>query len=117
MPSEVAENTLPDGHRVITASGELDQIELPRLRLAIREAFATGARQLILDMSRVTYIDSSVLAALIADSIEVENAGRALVVVTGTGGVMRSLELKGLMQIMRIAVSIDDALASLTADS
>jgi anti-sigma B factor antagonist len=110
MTSQLAENALPDGRRVITATGELDQIELPPLRLSIQNAFADGAREVIVDMSAVTYMDSSVLAALIAESIEAENRSVRLTVVTGTSGIMRSLELKGLIQVMHIVETLDQAL-------
>jgi anti-sigma B factor antagonist len=110
MTSQLAERALPDGRRVITATGELDQVELPPLRLTITTAFAEGVHHLILDMSGVTYMDSSVLAALIAESIEAENRGARLTVVTGTSGIMRSLELKGLVQVMDIVESLDQAL-------
>jgi anti-sigma B factor antagonist len=116
MTSQLAENTLPDGHRVITASGELDRIELPSLRSAVKAAFAE-VRRLILDMSDVTYIDSSVLAALITDSFEADKNGKRLVIVTGTGGIMRSLELKGLTQVMHITESVDEAVRLSSAES
>src|SRR3954454_7741164 len=112
MTSQLADTPLPDGPRVITARGELDRIELPSLRSALQKALS-DVQHLILDMSDVSYIDSTVLAALIADSMEADERGKQLVIVTGTGGIMRSLELKGLTQVMHIAETIEDAVRSL----
>ena len=55
----LAQITRPDGHRVITAHGELDRTELPALRVAIQNVLDESAPALILDMAEVTYIDSS----------------------------------------------------------
>jgi anti-anti-sigma factor len=108
----LADRITPDGLRVIEASGELDRTDLPYLRATLQRAFGDGIRALILDMSAVTYIDSSVLAALIAESLGADQRGSTLMIVTGTGGIMRSLELKGLAQVMHISESLEDAIAS-----
>ena len=102
---------------MITAHGELDRTELPALRVAIQNVLDQSAPALILDMAEVTYIDSSVLAALIAESLDADRRGKTLVVATGAGGIMRSLELKGLVQVMHIADSVDAAAADLAPPS
>src|SRR4051812_48251151 len=112
MSPTLAENTLPDGYRLLTASGELDRMDLPSLRATIQKAVAE-AGSVILDMSAVSYIDSSVLAGLISESLDADKAGGRLAIVTGTGGIMRSLELKGLMQVLHIAETVEAAIADL----
>ena len=107
----LVDTTTPDGVRVIEASGELDRVELPYLRNALQKAFSGGPPAVILDMSSVTFIDSSTLAMLISESFEADKRGTPLGIVTGTGGILRSLELKGLMQVMHIAETLDEALA------
>jgi anti-sigma B factor antagonist len=109
----LADRTTPEGVRVIEASGELDRVELPYLRSSLQHAFAEGLPAVILDMSAVTYIDSSVLAGLIAESLDADQRGAKLFIVTGLGGIMRSLELKGLTQVMHITESVDQALEQL----
>lgn len=109
----LSDRTTPDGLRVIHANGELDRAELAHLRTTVQAAFADGAPSVILDMTDVTFIDSSVLAALIAESLDADQRGALLVVVTGAGGIMRSLELKGLVQVMHIAETIEQATAQL----
>ena len=110
----LVDRTNPDGMRIIEASGELDRVELPYLRNALQKAFE-GAPAVVLDMSAVTYIDSSTLAALIAESLEADRRGTPLAIVTGPGGILRSLELKGLMQVMRIAETVDQAIELIRA--
>src|SRR6266496_3734652 len=106
MSPTLAENTLPDGYRLLTASGELDRVDLPALRTTIQRA-VTDAGAAVLDMSAVSYIDSSVLAALISESLDADKSGARLAIVTGAGGIMRSLELKGLMQVLHISETVE----------
>jgi anti-sigma B factor antagonist len=101
--------------RVFTASGELDRTDLPYVRSALSKAFASGERAVVLDMSEVTYIDSSVLAGLIAESLDADRRGATLAIVTGTAGILRSLELKGLIQVMHISETLEAATADLPA--
>ena len=114
MP-DLDQRTRPDGHRVVTAAGELDRTDLAYLKRALREAFDETSAGVVLDMADTTYIDSSILAALIAESIDADERGSRLVIATGTGGILRSLELKGLTQVMHITTSVDEAVARLSA--
>ena len=109
----IADRTTPDGLRVITAGGELDWSELPDVRHTLREAFSDGGRAVVLDVSDVTYTDSSVLAGLIAESLEADRRGATLAIVTGRAGILRSLELKGLLQVLHVWETIDAAAAAL----
>jgi anti-anti-sigma factor len=109
VPS-LEQQTLPDGHHVVRATGDLDRTDLTDLRRAIRLAFEQAIDGVVLDMSEVSYIDSSVLATLIAESLDADKRDAILVIVTGTGGIMRSLELKGLIEIMHVATTLDDAM-------
>jgi anti-anti-sigma factor len=113
VQQELGHDTLPGGHRVITAHGELDRSDLPHLRGRLQGAFGEDLRALILDMSDVTYIDSSVLAVLISESLDADKRNATLMIVTGTGGIMRSLELKGLTQVMHITETLDQAVEQL----
>ena len=109
----LADKTTPDGLRVITASGELDRTDVPYVRNAVVRAFGRGRSAVVLDMSGVTYIDSSILAALIAESLDADKRGATLASVTGSAGILRSLELKGLTQVMHISETIQEAAAAL----
>jgi len=52
-----------DGVHVITARGDLDLLTAPRLRALLDEAAGAGA--LLLDLTRVTFMDSTALNALL----------------------------------------------------
>jgi anti-anti-sigma factor len=109
--ADLDHQTRPEGHRVVAAAGELDRTDLGHLRRALQDAFAEATAGVILDMSQTSYIDSSILAALIAESIEADERGSMLAIATGRAGIMRSLEMKGLTRVMHIAESVDEAIA------
>jgi anti-sigma B factor antagonist len=106
----LADRTTPDGLRIIEARGELSLTELPSIRSALRRAFADGTPAVILDMSAVTFVDSSALATLISESLDADKRGTPIAIVARPGGILRSLELKGLTTVLHIAETVDQAI-------
>jgi anti-anti-sigma factor len=61
---EIQSETQGDTAR-LTVSGELDIATVPRLEEAVATALAQGARSLIVDLSRLAFVDSSGLRMFI----------------------------------------------------
>jgi anti-sigma B factor antagonist len=59
-----------DGHRhgwtILQVEGEMDLVSSPGVRQRVHEAVADGDRRLVIDLSRVTFCDSSGIGVLIA---------------------------------------------------
>jgi anti-sigma B factor antagonist len=86
-----------DGRCNVLLSGELDIATAPRVRRAITRTFALGrTRTLMLDMSRLEFIDSSGLAAIMHAGSLCERSGCELAVIRGPDAVHRVFELSGL---------------------
>jgi anti-sigma B factor antagonist len=86
-----------DGRCNVLLSGELDIATAPRVRRAITRTFALGrTRTLMLDMSRLEFIDSSGLAAIVHAGSLCERSGCELAVIRGPDAVHRVFELSGL---------------------
>jgi anti-anti-sigma factor len=106
------------GHAACVAhvSGDLDCTTVPALREAVDEAVSDGCTTVVLDLSEVSYLDSSALGFLVwADRRLVPAHGR-LVLAGARSDVSRILELSGLVGVApSVAVSgtVDDALASM----
>lgn len=100
--------TLPDGRTVLAVGGELDAADVDQLRTTLR-ALTGENDQIVADLSEITYLDSSILAVLITESLEADGRGRRITLVTGANGLLRTFELKGLMQVMHIVHGLDDA--------
>lgn len=92
---------------LVTARGELDASDVEEFRAFISNSFAQS-QQIVVDLGAIDYIDSSILALLISESLEADKHGRVLTIVTGPNGLLRSFELKGLMQVMHIARTLAD---------
>jgi anti-sigma B factor antagonist len=78
----------------VAASGELDLATAPELSTAV--AAHHDARLLVLDVTAVTFIDSSGVRALIEADRSRAGSSSRLVVLAGEGPVRRMLELCGL---------------------
>ena len=79
--------------RVVSPEGELDMATAPALREALRGEAATS---LVLDLRKVTFMDTSGLQVLIESARAAEEQGRTLHVVRGTNAVQRLLDIAGL---------------------
>jgi len=84
-----------DGTVGIAVRGELDMSAAPDLAEAIAGA-RTGADTLVLDLSRVTFLDSSAIGALVAAGRDVLEAGGRLQIGPRSEIVSRVLEITGL---------------------
>ena len=87
-----------NGQIVIAAVGEVDAASADTLRAAIFEAVDGGASSLAIDMSEVSFIDSSGLRVLIAGYKAAESAGGALTVQAPSDAVVRLLEITGQLE-------------------
>ena len=71
-----------DGVPVVRVGGELDLHAVPELRAAFDKLMEEGPRALVLDLSEVTFIDSTALGAIVGVHKRLEPEGRLAVVCT-----------------------------------
>ena len=62
-----------NGHVLVRAVGELDIASAPSVTTAAEDAFADGYRLLLLDLSGISFMDSTGLSALLALHREAES--------------------------------------------
>jgi anti-anti-sigma factor len=77
--------------------GEVDVVVVPEVREALDATIRKGCRNLVLDLTRVTYADSSALGLLVWIDHRLAPAGGKLVLVGANRDVTRVLELSGLV--------------------
>jgi len=102
-----------DGAVVVRVAGELDTLTTPRLRQAVAEALddAAGA-VVILDLTKVTFLGSPGLAALVEAVSKARRRGGPLrMVVDNARQVIRPIELTGLDDVLALYETVDEALA------
>jgi len=88
------------GHTALRVTGDLDLETAPQVLAAIEPHLAGGTEPLVLDLSRLTFIDSSGLSALIRVHQRTTDAGRGLAIVPPTPPVAKVLEITGLDEVL-----------------
>jgi anti-anti-sigma factor len=96
----VSANPNRAGVLVVTVSGELDTATRDRLTSAVA-ASAKGARECVIDLSGVTFIDAGGIRGLLTCQRHIHHPG-ATVTLVGVGGeVGRVLRLAGVDEVLR----------------
>lgn len=86
---------------ILHVAGELDIGTVPELRARLTRAVTAGATGVVVDLSRVTFIDSVSLAALVAARAKLGPSGR-LAIVAATPFVQLVLEASGLDRVLNV---------------
>jgi anti-sigma B factor antagonist len=91
----------PEG-LLIRVSGEVDLYSSPELRKVILKSVPSAKGDLAIDLSGVTYIDSSGVATLVEGLRSAHENGAGLVLVTPSPAVMQVLELARLDSVFEV---------------
>jgi anti-sigma B factor antagonist len=115
MPPEFAiiEQGSEAGHYVIAARGEIDLFTAPELKQVITEVIENGERRVAIDLSEVSFLDSTALGVLIGAVKRLRSRGGALAVVNTDSSIAKTFEITGLDQIFTIVASRTEALEAL----
>lgn len=111
----VTSEAVPAGPGLITASGELDYHTGPQLKAALEGVPLESGAVLLLDLSGITYCDSTGVSVLAHAYRRVEAAGATLVLAGAAPSVFRLLSFTGLDRLFRSYDSVETALSALTA--
>jgi anti-anti-sigma factor len=83
---------------VIALEGEWDLAQQPATRDAVRKALERPPERLVLDLSRLSFIDSSGVHGVIDLSMRAARQGIGLAIIPGPRAVQRVFELCGLTE-------------------
>jgi stage II sporulation protein AA (anti-sigma F factor antagonist) len=101
--------TATDGIRVLTLAGEIDHHTGDQLHRALDTTGTTRPR-IVIDMRRVTFMDSSGINILIAAYRAVTQADGWLRLAAPTDSVLRALQLVGVDDLIECHPTLHDAL-------
>lgn len=99
------------GATVLTVSGELDVAASPQLSEKLNEAIRVKHGDMVVDLRRVSFVDSTGLAVLLNALRRLTRARRRMAVVIGEGAVKRAFEVTRLHWTFDVFGDVDDALA------
>jgi anti-sigma B factor antagonist len=104
------DTTVVDGAAtVIEATGRLDMVAAPQLKALVQSAVTKGQTPVVIDLSGVTFMDSTGLAALISGLRVTRQAGSDLRIAGAASQVLSVLQMTGIDRIIRPYASADEA--------
>lgn len=97
-------------HVLVTPRGEIDMATTRQLREVLDRLIVDGSVHLIVDLSTVSFLDSTGLAALIGARRKTHAFRGSFALLCADGVLPRALELTGLDRVFRILRSLPDDL-------
>jgi anti-anti-sigma factor len=104
-----------DSTYLLSLAGELDLANAPQVDVELESLTSDGARNVIVDLLEVPFIDSTTLGVLMRHACALQLTGGDLMLVTDDLRVTRVIELTGLTGHFRIERSLGEAIDRATA--
>jgi anti-sigma B factor antagonist len=105
-----------EGPLILEVAGEIDLASNPELRERMHAAFEDGHTRIVVDASKVTFIDSTGLFALSSGAKQARRHGGRLAVVAADPNVLRIFEITGMDEAFPICQARDSALEAVQQD-
>lgn len=112
---EVVVTAAGPGACVVAVDGEVDLVTAPRLRESLLSALADAPTGLVVDLTRVSFLDSTGLAALAMVTRRADEQGVPVAVCCVQPVVQRVLDVTGLAELWNLHADRDGAVAAVTA--
>lgn len=100
-----------DGWSVVEVAGEIDLLTSPTLRRHLVELTVADHHDIVLDLSGVTFFDSSGLSAIVGGLKLVRNQHGQLRIAGAVRRVAKVFEIAGLSRMLALYESVEAALA------
>ena len=100
---------------VISLAGEVDLYTAPEFKQQLLEVIGQGGKEVIVDFSGTTFIDSTTLGVLVGGVKRLRPVGGQLVLVCSDRNIIKIFEITGLHRVFDIHASREDALEALRA--
>jgi anti-sigma B factor antagonist len=96
---------------LLTLRGEIDVYTAPRLRQAIIDLVDAGATNIVVDMEKVEFLDSTGLGVLVGGLKRVRLKDGTLQIVTSQDKLLKIFDITGLNKVFSIHPSVEAATA------
>ena len=103
------------GRRVLDVAGEVDVYSAPALRERVTSLLQPDSTQLVVDLTGISFIDSTGLGVLVAGQNRAGELGGGLSLVCQQERVLKLFRITGLDQVFAIFPTLSEALAATTA--
>jgi anti-sigma B factor antagonist len=95
---------------VVTLEGEIDIYSSPQFKEILLKGIEEGATRVVIDLSEVTFIDSTALGVLVSGAKRVRPRNGSLDIICVDENIIRILEITGLDRVFGVYASRADAL-------
>jgi len=100
---------------VIELGGEVDLYTAPEFKERLVQVIEDGKKQLVVDLSKATFIDSTTLGVLVGGVKRLRPGGGHLALVCTDQNISKIFEITGLDRVFPIYASREEALRSVAA--
>ena len=100
---------------VIELGGEVDLYTAPEFKERMVQVIEQGKKQVVVDLSKATFIDSTTLGVLVGGVKRLRPSGGSLALVCTDQNISKIFEITGLDRVFPIHGSREEALQSLAA--
>ncbi|GAA1658577.1 anti-sigma factor antagonist [Fodinicola feengrottensis] len=97
---------------IVEVGGEIDVYTAPRLREKLIELVGAGRTQIVVDMERVEFLDSTGLGVLVGARTRVNAQGGSLRLVCTQDRILKIFRITGLENLFPIYASVTEAVAA-----
>jgi anti-sigma B factor antagonist len=106
----IQDEEIDDATHVIELGGEVDLYTAPEFKERMVELIESGKKQIVVDLSQATFIDSTTLGVLVGGVKRLRPAGGALTLVCTDDNITKIFEITGLDRVFPIHGSREAAL-------
>jgi anti-sigma B factor antagonist len=117
MNFDIKTEQLGDDAYLISLSGEVDLYTAPDFKQQLLQVIGDGAKQVIVDFSQTTFIDSTTLGVLVGGVKRLRPNGGQLSLVCSDRNITKIFEITGLDRVFTIYPTRVDAVEQLDASS
>ena len=101
-----------DGIEIVDVEGEIDVYTAPRLRELLIELVNNGFYQLVVNMEKVEFLDSTGLGVLVGTLRRVRAEGGDIRLAAAPSSISRVLSVTGLDQVFRLFPTVEAAIGA-----
>jgi anti-sigma B factor antagonist len=112
MNFDIKTEQLGDDAYLISLSGEVDLYTAPDFKQQLLQVIGDGARQVIVDFSQTTFIDSTTLGVLVGGVKRLRPNGGQLSLVCSDRNITKIFEITGLDRVFTIYPTRDEAVSN-----
>ncbi|RKR89659.1 anti-anti-sigma factor [Micromonospora pisi] len=97
---------------VVAVAGELDMATAPQLQDEITDLLDRGKPRLVFNLAELTFCDSTGLSVFVRAKNSSDEAGGVVRLAAPQRGVLRILEVSGLVEVLQTHPSVEQAIAA-----